>query len=63
MSLTNEEKAKLYDDYVFESQQLQRANSKIKSEFAGNIPLHQQRVIDKNNELIEVLSKKLESLF
>ena len=48
--LSNEEKGKLYDDYVFQTQQLQRDISKIKSEFAGNSPPEQQKIIDDKNK-------------
>ena len=61
--MTNENKAEIYDNCLRESDQLQRENSKIKSAFAGNIPPEQQLIIDKNNQRIDYLVKKLESLF
>lgn len=61
--MTNEQKAQLYDTCIRESDLLQRENSKIKSEYAGNIPQHQQSILDSNNARIEVLVKRLESLF
>lgn len=61
--MNNEEKAMAYDDYVRESDVLQRENSKIKSEFFGNVPPPQQLIIDRNNARIEILVKKLEDLF
>lgn len=61
--MTNESKAAVYDNCLRESDQLQRENSKIKSEFAGNIPPEQQLILDKNNERINLLVKRLESLF
>lgn len=61
--MTNEQKAAIYDDCLRESDMLQRQNSKIKSEHAGNIPAHLQEVINKNEARISVLVGKLESLF
>ena len=61
--MTNENKAEIYDNCLRESDQLQRENSKIKSEYAGNIPPEQQLILDKNNERINLLVKRLESLF
>ena len=61
--MTNEEKAKIYDECLRESDQLQRINSKIKSDFAGNIPPHLQEQIDKNTTRIAVLVGRLENLF
>ena len=61
--MTNEQKAQLYDTCIRESDLLQRENSKIKSEYAGNIPQDQQLILDRNNLRIEELVKRLESLF
>lgn len=61
--MTNEQKAIIYDDCIRESEQLQRVNSKIKSEYTTNIPQNLQEEIDKNNIRIDFLVKKLESLF
>jgi hypothetical protein len=61
--MTNENKAEIYDNCLRESDQLQRENSKIKSEYAGNIPPEQQLILDRNNERINLLVKRLESLF
>ena len=61
--MNNSEKAFIYDECLRESDQLQRMNSKIKSDFAGNIPPHMQDQINKNEARISVLVKKLESLF
>jgi hypothetical protein len=61
--MTNEQKAIMYDDYIRESERLQRINSKIKSEHATNIPQNLQEEIDRNNVKIDLLVKKLESLF
>ena len=61
--MNNAEKAKIYEDCVRESDHLQRINSKIKSEYAGNIPPHLQAEINKNEVRISVLVGKLENLF
>ena len=61
--MTNEQKAMVYDDCIRESERLQRINSKIKSEHATNIPQNLQEEIDRNNVRIDLLVKKLESLF
>ncbi len=61
--MTREEKAVLYDNYVRESDRLQRENSKIKSEFVFNIPPNMQEIIDRNNARLDVLVKSLEKLF
>lgn len=60
--MNNEQKAQLYDACIYESDKLQRVNSKIKSEFAGNIPPDQQKIIDQNDAKIALLVKKLENL-
>lgn len=61
--MTNEEKARFYDDCIRESDKLQRENSKIKSEHAGNIPSHLENIIHTNEARIAVLVRKLEGLF
>lgn len=61
--MTNENKAVIYDECLRESDHLQRENSKIKSAFAGNIPPEQQLILDRNNERISYLVKRLERLF
>lgn len=61
--MTNEEKAKIYDELLRQSDILQRKNSKLKSEYIGNIPPNIQEEIDKNNNQIAFLVKKLEGLF
>jgi hypothetical protein len=61
--MTNEEKAIIYDNCLRESDNLQRENSKLKSENAGNIPFDKQLIIDNNNARIAVLVQRLESLF
>jgi len=61
--MNNEEKARIYDECIRESDQLQRENSKIKSQYVGNIPPELQTTIDKNNARIGFLVLRLESLF
>lgn len=63
INMTQQEKAFLYDEYIRESDKLQRENSKIKSEYVTNIPQHLQETIDKNNARISTLVVKLENLF
>jgi hypothetical protein len=61
--MTNEQKAALYDQYVRESEQLQRINSKLKSDYPINVPQEIQTQIDANNFKIDSLVVKLQSLF
>ena len=61
--MTNEEKSIIYDDCLRESDYLQRRNSKLKSEYVGNIPPEIQNEINGNTTRIEFLVKRLESLF
>ncbi len=60
--MNNSEKALIYDECLRESDQLQRQNSKIKSEHAGNIPPQLQEQINRNNARITQLVTKLENL-
>ena len=61
--MTNEQKAAVYDQCVRESEQLQRINSKLKSEYPINVPEDIQTQIDANNAKIDTLVVKLQSLF
>lgn len=61
--MTIAEKAKLYDDYLHESDKLQRINSKLKSDYVGNIPPEVEKIINENNNKIAILVNKLEKLF
>lgn len=61
--MNNEEKSVIYDNCLRESDQLQRVNSKLKSEYVGNIPPHIQKQIEDNNDRISILVKRLENLF
>lgn len=61
--MTNDEKARLYDECLRESDKLQRENSKLKSEYTVNIPDNIQKQIDNNKARIDLLVKRLHSLF
>lgn len=61
--LNNSEKAILYDDYLAESDKLQRINSKLKSEYTGNIPPHIMDEINQNDNKISNIVMKLHELF
>lgn len=61
--MTQQEKAMVYDQLIRESDILQRENSKLKSEYVGNIPPDIQNLITKNDNRISELVRKLESLF
>jgi len=61
--MTREEKGALYDDYLRQSDVLQRENSKIKSEYVINMPEHVEEKFISNNVKIAELVKKLENLF
>jgi hypothetical protein len=61
--MTREDKGKLYDEYLRESDYLQRENSKLKSEYIVNVPEHIEQKILTNNVKIAELVKKLEKLF
>ena len=61
--MNNQDKAIIYDNCLRESDTLQRQNSKLKSEFAGNIPPNIQEQINKNDKRIAELVLKLENLF
>lgn len=57
--MKNEQKAALYDDYVNQGSLLEKNNSKLKSEYAGNIPPNIQKQIDENQRKIDSLNVKL----
>jgi hypothetical protein len=61
--MNNQDKAIMYDNCLRESDALQRTNSKLKSEWAGNIPPQIQEQINRNDKRIAELVAKLESLF
>lgn len=60
--MTNQQKAQLYDQLVRESDVLQRANSKLKSEYVTNIPANIQQIIDSNNKKIATIIGQFEQL-
>lgn len=62
-NLSNAEKAQIYDDCIRQSEYYQREISKIKSEYAGNIPPDKQALINEHNVKINFFVKRLESLF
>lgn len=61
--MNNQDKAIIYDNCLRESDALQKQNSKLKSDWAGNIPPHVQEQINRNDKRIAELVAKLESLF
>ncbi len=63
IKMNNQDKAIIYDNCLRESDALQRQNSKLKSEFAGNIPPNIQEQINRNDKRIAELVLKLENLF
>jgi hypothetical protein len=63
VNMNNQDKAIIYDNCLRESDALQRQNSKLKSEYAGNIPNNIQQQIDRNDKRIAELVTKLENLF
>jgi hypothetical protein len=63
INMTNQEKAVIYDNCTRESDRLQREISKLKSQYATNIPPHIQKEINEKETRISVLVGRLESLF
>lgn len=61
--MTREEKGLLYDDYLRQSDKLQRENSALKSQYVVNIPEHIEQMIINNNVKIAEIVRKLENLF
>lgn len=61
--MNNQEKAFIYDQCLRDSDRLQRENSKLKSDYVGNIPPHIQKTINENEAKIALLVGRLESLF
>ncbi len=60
--MDNAQKAQLYEEYVSAGSQLEKQNSKLKSEYAGNIPVQIQKQIDNNQRMIDNLNAKLINL-
>ena len=61
--MTREDKGRMYDEYLRESDKLQRENSRLKSQYVINIPEDVEQKILENNVKISELVKKLERLF
>ena len=61
--MTNEEKALKYDEYIRQGDILQRANSKLKSEYPINTPIEIQNQINENNQKIDYWLNELNKLF
>ena len=61
--MNNQEKAIIYENCIRESDRLQRENSKLKSEYVGNIPPHIEKQIKENEARIAVLVGRVENLF
>ena len=61
--MTNQEKGILYDQYLRESDALQLANSRLRSQYVLNIPPQIQKIIDENNAKIGIIIKRLENLY
>jgi len=59
----NEEKAKLYDQYVHQGSRLDREISKLKADYIPNIPLYIQQIIDKKKVELDLLDKKIKELY
>jgi len=60
--MNNEQKAQEYDNLIYMSDKLQRVNSKLKSEYAGEIPPSIQKEINENDKKISEIVTKLENL-
>lgn len=61
--MKNSEKAIAYDNYIRESDFLQREISHLKSTYAPNIPQHIMDKIKINEKRISVIVGKVEELF
>ena len=61
--MTQQEKARVYDDCLRQSDNLQRLNSKLKSENLGRITPDIEKQLSENERQINLLVKKVESLF
>jgi hypothetical protein len=63
LKMTNQEKAIAYDNYIRESDYLQRENSNLKSTHTGNIPPNIMEKIKANERKISIIVGKVEELF
>jgi hypothetical protein len=60
---SNEDKARMYDTYIAESDRLQRENSRIKSDNISTMTPELEAIIRENESKIAFCVKKLENLF
>lgn len=60
--MTNQEKADFYDECIRENDFLLRENSRIKSDYVGNIPPELEAKIKANEARIALLVGKIEQL-
>ena len=62
-NLSQDEKARLYEQYVNQAGQLERENSKLKSQYVVNIPENIQKIINENSNKIGTYQQLLNELF
>ncbi len=60
--MTNQEKADFYDECIRENDRLLRENSRIKSDYVGNIPPELDAQIKRNEARISLLVGKIEQM-
>ena len=60
--MTQNEKADFYDECIRENDRLLRENSRIKSDYVGNIPPELDEQIKRNEARIALLVGKIEQL-
>jgi hypothetical protein len=60
--MTQNEKADFYDECIRENDRLLRENSRIKSEYVGNIPTELNDQIKRNEARIALLVGKIEQM-
>lgn len=61
--MTQDEKAKAYDEYVRLATILQNENSRLKSLYPINMSDATKKIIERNNQEISNLEQKLKNLF
>jgi len=62
-NLTQEEKGRLYEQYVNQAAVLERENSKLKSQHVINIPQDVQKILNENGNKIANYQRLLNDLF
>ena len=62
-NLSQEEKGRLYEQYVAQAARLERENSKLKSQYVVNIPENIQKIINENTSKIDTYQRLLNDLF